>query len=82
MQQLLYFKFAATLFDLQQLYFIFSNFTLFAATFLNLRNFILFAATSKFAVCPLWATVVFTANQINGLPTATLSNIQIAQQGF
>ena len=62
-----FWKFAATISNLQQLYSICSNFILFAATlfylqqgFLICSNFILFAA------CPLWATVA---------PTVTLEKL-------
>ena len=49
-----------TLFYLQQLYFICSNFILFAAGFFNLQQLYLICSSFLISACPLWATVAMS----------------------
>ena len=49
-----------TLFYLQQLYFICSNFILFGAGFFNLQQLYLICSNFLISACPLWATVAMS----------------------
>ena len=49
-----------TLFYLQQLYFICSNFILFAAGFFNLQQLYFICSSFLISACPLWATVAMS----------------------
>ena len=49
-----------TLFYLQELYFICSNFILFAAGFFNLQQLYLICRNFSISACPLWATVAMS----------------------
>ena len=69
-----YFKFAASLFNLQQLHFIYSNFISFAARFFNLHQ--LYFICSHFLICsiPLWATISRWYSWKSRIQPPTLSN--------